>query len=58
MAVSEVDDQLNFGHLQNRQVGRLLALDDARRVDACRVGLINHASAVAHQAAGNGVLTE
>src|SRR5262249_41662845 len=43
-----------FGRLQDRQVGRLLALENAAGVNASLAKGVRKASAVAHQAAGRG----
>ena len=48
----EIDDQLDFGGLLHRQVGRLLALEDAAGVDADHAIQVCNAGSVAHQAAG------
>src|SRR5262249_36901675 len=47
-----VDDQLEFGRLQYRQVGRLLALEDAAGVESCLTKRIGIVWAVAHESAG------
>ena len=52
----EVDDQLDFGGLLNRQVGRLLALENPAGVEADQAVQIRIAASVAHQAAGRGEL--
>ena len=48
----EVDDQLELGRLHDRQIGRLLALEDATGVDAGLTIGIGDVGSVAHQAAG------
>src|SRR5262245_43151925 len=50
----EIDNQFNRGGPLNRQVGRLLALENAARVDAEQTELIRTTASVAHQAAGSG----
>src|SRR5262249_54488979 len=47
-----VDDQLNLGRLGHRQLGSLIALQDAPSRDADLTIAVRQASAVAHQAAG------
>ena len=48
----QVDDELEFGRLQHRQVGRLGALEDVAGIDADLMKHIREVGAVAHQAAG------
>ena len=50
----EVDDQLEFGRLLDRQVGRLLALENAAGVDASLLVRIRDVGPVAHQSADFG----
>src|SRR5215472_13373860 len=50
----QVDDELEFGRLHHRQVGRLLALKDAPGIDPDLAILVQDVRAVAHQAAGFG----
>ena len=52
----EVDDQLDFGRLLDRQIGGLLALENPAGVDAGLAIGIGNARSVAHQAAGRGEL--
>src|SRR5207302_3934085 len=52
----EVDDELEPGRLYNRQVGRLLTLEDAASVDASLVVCIGHTGTVAHQTTRHGAL--
>jgi hypothetical protein len=51
-----VDDQFVFSRLQYRQVGWLLALEDAAGVNANLAKCIRKAGAIAHEAAGRGEL--
>ena len=46
----EIDHQLELGRLHDRQVGGLLALENARRVDTCLAVGVRLAGAIAHQA--------
>jgi hypothetical protein len=48
--------QLDLGRLLNRQVGRLLAFENAAGVDAGKTGRFGRTAAVAHQTAGRGEL--
>src|SRR6266849_3190668 len=48
----EVDDQLNFLSLDDRQVGRLLALENAAGIDAGQTVRVCNTASVGHQAAG------
>src|SRR5215510_2329195 len=50
----EIDNQFNRGGPLNRHVGRLLALENAARVDTEQTELIRTTASVAHQAAGSG----
>src|SRR5712671_6730788 len=52
----EINEQLDFRALLHRQVSRLLALEDAARVDASKTKVVRNIPAVAHQAAGRGKL--
>src|SRR5258708_4592938 len=47
----EVDDQLDFRRLLDRQVGWLLALENPADICACRMIGVGKVAAVAHQAA-------
>src|SRR5262249_48893822 len=47
----EVDDQREFGWLHDRQIGRLLALEDAAAVDAHQACRVCKIASVAYQAA-------
>ena len=47
----EIDDQLGFGRLLHRQVGRLFAVENTRRVSADRAISFNHAHCIAHEPA-------
>jgi hypothetical protein len=53
----EVDHHLDFCDLLHREVGRLVALENAPGIDASLVVLLAEAAAIAHQTAGEGVLT-
>ena len=44
LAVFEIDDQLELGRLQDRQVGRLRALENAAGVDAGLAIRVRHGS--------------
>ena len=48
----QVDDELEFGGLHDRQVGRLLALENAAGIDAGQTVQVRNTGSVAHQAAG------
>src|SRR6516164_5395483 len=48
----EVDEQLEFGWLRDRQVARLLALEDAAGIDAALTIQVREIGSVAHKAAG------
>ena len=48
----EVDDQLKFGRLQHRQVGRPLALENTAGIDAGLTITVVEVSAVAYEPAG------
>ena len=50
----EVDDQLEFRRLQDRQIGRLGALENPASVDAALPIRIRNARAVADQTATDG----
>src|SRR5215475_1401760 len=52
----EVDHQLEFGRLDNWQVGRLFALEDSTDVDTRLPIRVDKACSVAHQPAGLGKL--
>ena len=58
LAVLQVDDQLELGRLQDRQVGWLLALEDATGIDAGLANQVGIARSVAHQPAGFGILAQ
>src|SRR5262249_59591512 len=47
----EIDDQLHFGGLLDRQIGGLLALENAAGVDGSQTIHVGGARSVAHQAA-------
>ena len=49
----EVDHEFDFGGAHDRQVGRLLALENTPGVDAGLAIGIGYAGPVAHQAAGH-----
>ena len=53
MAVLRLMHELEFGGLHDRQVGRLLALENPPGVDAGLAIGIGNAGPVAHQAAGH-----
>src|SRR5215475_12737136 len=48
----EVDDQLDFGGLLDRQVGGFLALENAARVEATQAKHIGEVVSIAHEPAG------
>jgi hypothetical protein len=50
----EVDDEIEFGRLLDRQIGWFLAFENAPGIDASLVVRIVDAAAIAHQAAGQG----
>src|SRR5947209_23688 len=52
----QVDDQLELGRLQNRQVGRLLALEDSAGIDTGLTIGIGEARSVADETASRDVL--
>src|SRR6516165_1679605 len=52
----EIDDELELGRLHDRQLGRLVALEDAAGVDAELPIHLCQARSVVHQAAGFGKL--
>ena len=54
----EVDDQLDFHRLLNRQIGGPLSLENPARVDPDLTGRFSEAAAVAHKAASGGELTK
>ena len=54
----QVDDQLDFSNLLDRQVGGLLALEDTAGVDASRMERIRNAASVAYQAASRDELAK
>jgi hypothetical protein len=54
----EVDDQIEFGRLLDRQVGRFLAFENAPGIDASLVESIAETAAITYQAAGQDILTE
>ena len=47
-----VDDELEFGRLQHRQVGGLSALEDVAGIDADLTKHVHEVGSVAHQPAG------
>src|ERR1700730_12261334 len=53
----EVEEQLDFSGLLNRQVGRLIAFENPAGVDACCPECVRKTASIAHQAAGRGELT-
>src|SRR6476659_5870293 len=53
----EVDHQLEFGRLQNRQVRRLCALKDAPRINSDLAKSVEDVGSVAHQSTNFGVGT-
>jgi hypothetical protein len=53
-SVLAIDDQLEFGRLQDRQVGGLLALENPAGVDAGLTVRFLSIAAVAHQTSGRG----
>src|SRR5207344_868441 len=54
----EVEEQLDFSGLLNRQVGRLIAFENPAGVDACCPECVRKTASIAHQAAGRGELTK
>src|SRR6516164_8960958 len=54
----EIDDQFDLRDLLHRQIGRLLAFENAPGIDAKLVRQIAEAAAIAHQTAGKGELRE
>src|SRR5690348_3003188 len=52
----EVDDELDFRGLLNRQVGWLFALEDAAGVDADLAKQLRNIGSIAHQTTGRGEL--
>src|SRR5215831_13915629 len=52
----EIDDQLEFGRLQDRKVGGLLALENPPGVNASMAVGVRKTRSVAHQAADGSVL--
>ena len=54
----EVDHQFEFRGLLDRQVGRLLAFENAAGVDAGLTIAVRKAGSIAHQAAGRGELAK
>src|SRR5262245_2059962 len=50
----QVEDQLNFGYLLDRQVGRFFALENAPSINASQAIRLRDGAAVTHQAAGRG----
>ena len=54
---SQIDRQLEFGGLHDRQLGRLGAIEDAPGVQTQLVTVLGPAGAVAHQSAGGDELT-
>ena len=53
----EIDDQFQLGRLLNWQISRFFAFENAPGIDANFVVRIAYAAAIAHQTAGQGVLT-
>src|SRR5262249_52555863 len=52
----EIDDEIELGRLQNRQVGRFFALENSANVDAQLMLGVTEATSIAYQASINGVL--
>ena len=52
-----VDDKLELGRLQDRQISRLGALEDATCIDASLAKRVGNAGSVAHQPASFGIVT-
>src|SRR5712692_8256727 len=52
----QVDDELELARLQHRQVGRVLALEDAAGIDSSLAIRVRKGRSVAHQPAGFGIL--
>src|ERR1035441_5754424 len=52
-----VDDELEFGRLQHRQVGGFRALEDAAGIDADLMKRIREVGSVAHQSTGLNIIT-
>jgi hypothetical protein len=53
LAVFRLINQIEFGRLDNRQIGRLGASENLRRVDADLLACVFKTGSVAHKAAGN-----
>ena len=53
-----VDDELEFGRLQHRQVGGLSALKDAAGIDADLTKHVREVGSIAHQPAGCHMVTD
>jgi hypothetical protein len=53
----EVEDELKLGRLHHRQLTGLVALENARDIDAGLTIGIDHAGSIARQTAGIGKLT-
>jgi hypothetical protein len=53
----EIDNELEFGRLQDRQISWFLASENTPCIDASLVVQVAEAAPIAHQAAGQGVLT-
>src|SRR5438105_6660203 len=53
----EVDHEIKFGRLQDRQITRLFALENSPGVDARLPIYVGDIGAIAHQAAGNSKVT-
>ena len=54
----EVDDELELARLHNRQVGRLLALENPADIDAGLPMRVRNVRSVAHQTTGFGKLSQ
>src|SRR5262249_50064511 len=54
----EIDHELEFGRLHDRQVRRLRALDDAANIDTSQAISLGDACSVAHQTTGFGKVTQ
>ena len=52
----EVDDQLEFGWLHDRQVGRLFAFEYFGDIDACLAVAVRKARSIADETTGNNVV--
>ena len=54
----KVDDKLEFGRLQHRQIGGLCAFEDFAGIDANLTKRVGEVGSVAHQPAGCHIITQ